>query len=103
MLARDDWELYEANQLSGKPVFAGRKREAYHAAPQALAVESYPRLDDPQALREHLRRIDRDLRSDPPGAIGSSKELVETVCKTILDDSCACAKGATVYSTRRGG
>jgi hypothetical protein len=86
MLRRDHWELYEANQLSGKPVFAGRTREAYHAASQALSVESYPRLADLQALREHLNRIDRDLRSDPPGAIGSSKELVETVCKTILDD-----------------
>lgn len=85
-LGRDDWELYEADQMSGKPIFAGRKREAYRAAPEALSVESYPRLTDPQALREHLRRIDRDLRSDPPGAIGSSKELVETVCKTILDD-----------------
>jgi hypothetical protein len=85
-LGRDDWELYEADQLSGKPVFAGRRREAYHAAPETVEVESYPRLADPQALREHLRRIDRDLRSDPPGAIGSSKELVETVCKTILDD-----------------
>jgi hypothetical protein len=86
MLGRDDWELYEVSQLSGKPIFAGRKREAYHAAPRAVSVDSYPRLADPQALREHLRRIDRDLRSDPPGAIGSSKELVETVCKTILDD-----------------
>ena len=86
MLGRDEWELYETSQLSGKPIFSGRKREAYHAAPEALAVDAYPRLADPQALREHLRRIDRDLRSDPPGAIGSSKELVETVCKTILDD-----------------
>jgi AbiJ-like protein/abortive infection Abi-like protein len=85
-LAHDDWELFEAAQLSGRPIFAGRRREAYRAAPDALTVECYPRLADPQALREHLRRIDRDLRSDPPGAIGSSKELVETVCKTILDD-----------------
>lgn len=86
MLGRDDWELHETSQLSGKPVFAGHKREAYHEGPQALTVESYTLVADPQALHEHLKRIDRDLRSDPPGAIGSSKELVETVCKTILDD-----------------
>jgi hypothetical protein len=86
MLARDDWELYEVSQLSGKPIFAGRKREAYHAAPEALSVEAYSRLAEPQALREHLRRFNCDLRSDPPGAIGSSKELVESVCETILDD-----------------
>jgi hypothetical protein len=51
-----------------------------------LELERYERLGDPQVLREHLRRIDRDLKNDPPGAIGSSKELVESVCKTILDD-----------------
>jgi hypothetical protein len=85
-LARDDWEIVEVSQLSGRPVFAGRQREAYRAGDGALDIESYSRLDDPLALRDHLRRIDRDLKSDPPGAIGSSKELVETVCKTILDD-----------------
>jgi hypothetical protein len=31
---RDDWELYEVSQRSGKPIFSGRKREAYHAAPR---------------------------------------------------------------------
>jgi hypothetical protein len=85
-LARDDWELIEVRQLSGKPVFEGRRREAYRVAEEALEVDKYERLTDPQALREHLRRIDRDLKSDPPGAIGSAKELVETVCKNILDD-----------------
>lgn len=85
-LTRDDWELIEVRQLSGKPIFEGRRREAYRAGDSALDVDAYARLTDPQALREHLRRIDRDLKSDPPGAIGSAKELVETVCKNILDD-----------------
>lgn len=85
-LARDDWELIEVRQLSGRPVFEGRRREAFRAGDAGLDVDAYERLTDPQALREHLRRIDRDLKSDPPGAIGSAKELVETVCKNILDD-----------------
>jgi hypothetical protein len=85
-LGGDDWELIEVRQLSGRPVFKGRKREAYRSRGDVLDVDTYQRLTDPQALREHLRRIDRDLKSDPPGAIGSSKELVETVCKNILDD-----------------
>lgn len=85
-LAHDDWELIESGQLSGRPVFAARRREEFRTALEALDVAKYERVEDPQALREHLRRIERDLRSDPPGAIGSSKELVETVCKTILND-----------------
>ena len=44
------------------------------------------RLQDAQALREHLGLIDRDIKSDPPGAIDSSKELLEAVRETILAD-----------------
>jgi hypothetical protein len=46
----------------------------------------YERLDDPQVLRDHLRRIGRDLKTDPAGAIASSKELVETILRLILED-----------------
>jgi len=85
-LERDDWELVEVEQMSGKPVFQGRRREAVKSPTQALELDQYERLGDPQVLRDHLRRVDRDLKNDPPAAIGSSKELVESVCKTILDD-----------------
>lgn len=85
-LIRDDWEITEVSQLSGKPVFEGRRREAVKMPTQALELGEYDRLDSPQVIRDHLRRIDRDLKSDPAAAIGSSKELVESVCKTILDD-----------------
>jgi hypothetical protein len=84
-LERDDWEITEVSQLSGKPVFAGRRREALKTPMTSLDLDQYGGLDDPQAIRDHLRRIDRDLKSDPSSAIGSSKELVETVCKQILD------------------
>ena len=85
-LEKDDWEIVEVNQISGRPVFEGRRREAIKTPTQALDLDEYERLDDPQVVSEHLRRIDRDLKNDPSGAIGSSKELVESVCKAILDD-----------------
>lgn len=85
-LARDDWEIVEVRQLSGKPVHEGRRRESLKTPTEAVALDLYPRLDDPQVVRDHLRRIDRDLKTDPSGAIGSSKELVESVLKQILDD-----------------
>jgi abortive infection Abi-like protein len=53
---------------------------------EALDFDEYERLDDPQVIREHLRRIDRDLKNDPSSAIGSSKELVESVLRQVLDD-----------------
>ncbi len=85
-LERDDWELIETKQLSGRPVFEGRRREALKVASEALDLDRYQRLDDPQVVRDHLRRIERDLKTDPSEVIGTSKELVESVLKQILDD-----------------
>jgi hypothetical protein len=85
-LANDDWELVEVQHISGRPIFEGRRREGFRQPSDALDAPAYPRLLDPQVLRDHLRRIDRDLNSDPAGAIGTSKELLETVFKLVLDD-----------------
>lgn len=86
MLEGDDWELIEVGQLSGRPVYEGRRREAIKPPLEAIEVDSYGNLLDPQVLREHLRRIDAGLKSDPAAAIGSSKELLESVLKAILED-----------------
>jgi hypothetical protein len=86
MLAGDDWSLVAANQVSGRPVFEGRRRTGAKMPATALRLPEYQRLRDPQVFHEHLRRIDAGLTSDPPAAIASSKEMVESVCKIILDD-----------------
>jgi hypothetical protein len=86
MLEADDWELIEVGQLSGRPIYEGRRREAIKPPLEAIDVDSYGNLLDPQVLREHLRRIDAGLKSDPAAAIGSSKELLESVLKAILED-----------------
>jgi hypothetical protein len=41
-------------------------------------------LRDPAAIREHLARLQRALNDDPPLAIGTAKELVESTAKTVL-------------------
>lgn len=51
-----------------------------------LSLEHFTRLRDPGVLSSHLRRIAGGLQDDPPAAIASSKELVESVCKVILED-----------------
>jgi hypothetical protein len=59
-LETDDWEIVEVSQLSGKPAFEGR-REAVETPTEALDLDDYEQVDDPQVIRDHLRRIDRDL------------------------------------------
>jgi hypothetical protein len=62
------------------------KVQGHRTAGSALRLDRYERLDDEEAIREHLRRIDNGPDRDPAAAIGSSKELLETTCKVILDD-----------------
>jgi Abortive infection C-terminus len=47
------------------------------------------KLRDPDSIREHLDRLQRNRRieqSDPPLAIGIAKELVESTAKTVLQE-----------------
>lgn len=39
---------------------------------------------DVDVLREHLVRLERGLDGDPAAVIGSSKELIESACKLVL-------------------
>ena len=86
MLAGDGWSLVATEQISGRPIFEGRRTTGAKTPTTALRLLEYQRLRDPQVFHEHLRRIDAGLASDPPAAIASSKEMVESVCKIILDD-----------------
>ncbi|WP_342627814.1 abortive infection family protein [Nguyenibacter vanlangensis] len=59
--------------------FIGLSADARLADTKTLATN----LDLPH-LGEHIRRIEASIEADPALAIGSAKEMVETVCKTIL-------------------
>ena len=86
ILAGDGWSLVATKQLSGRPIFEGRQKKGAKDPATALRLPEYRRLRDPQVFHEHLRRIDSGLTSDPAAAIASSKEMVESACKIILDD-----------------
>lgn len=60
-------------------LFISFSADARLADTKALATT----LDLPH-LGEHIRRIEASIEADPALAIGSAKEMVETVCKTIL-------------------
>jgi hypothetical protein len=87
MLTGDGWSIVATQQVSGRPIFARRRTTGAKMPANALRIPQYQRLRDPQVFHEHLRRIDAGLASDPPAAIASSKEMVESVCKIVLDDN----------------
>ena len=84
-LRPDGWQLTPASYLSGKPIYAGARITASHSPATALRLPTRTLLDDHSALMDHLDAIERDLASDPAGAIASAKELVESMYKLILD------------------
>jgi hypothetical protein len=80
----------EFASTASQPSLGGARRLVYEArvrnAPRPVRPESFERLSDPAVLHDHLHRIDANVDVDPSAAIASSKELVESVCRLILDD-----------------
>ncbi|KUI16136.1 hypothetical protein AU191_00955 [Mycolicibacterium acapulense] len=86
-LARDGYELYPADWISGHAVYGWRRRESFHGTTPELRLRERELLTDPEVLEEHLVRIRDSLASDPAAAISSSKNLVESLFRIILDRS----------------
>jgi hypothetical protein len=85
-LSPDGFALVATRHMSGRPVFEARAKGVGRNPTTALRIPEYQRLRDPQVFEDHLRRIEAGLATDPAAAIASSKEMVESVCKIILDD-----------------
>lgn len=83
-LAADGWALVVKEQISGRPVYGPVQTDVTGTVGAVFHLDDFTPLRDRSALEEHLRRIQAGLSSDPAGAIGASKELLESICKVIL-------------------
>lgn len=84
-LRPDGFKLQAGSSIGGRPIYFGTRISSIHSPSTALNLSSRNLLDDHTALMDNLGAIERDLTSDPAGAIASAKDLVETICKIILD------------------
>lgn len=84
-LRRDGFQLTPRSTISGRTVYGGTRAGGGHNPATALSLPKRTLLEDHSALDDHLRAIERDLSSDPAGAIAGAKELVESMYKLILD------------------
>lgn len=84
-LRADGYHLVQEGDISGQPVYKARRVQgSFHGdMPQAIATQ--PLLTDDGVLHEHLQRIKDSLTRDPASAIASSKELLESLFKLILN------------------
>ena len=84
-LRPDGWELYEQSSLSGSPVFAARRLlEGNH--PGLKAVQQVAVVINAAYVAQQTTRMEAALDDDPELAIGTAKEFVETLCKTVLTE-----------------
>ena len=87
LLSPDGYELVQTSSISGHPVYGWNNRTGFHGDRPLHLLENRPNLRDPVVLHEHLDRIGAGLGNDPAAAIGSCKELIESLCKIILAQS----------------
>jgi hypothetical protein len=83
-LAIDGYEIVEKSRLSGRPVFAARRIGLRFQA-HLRDVKAVFAGDSDYAMQQ-ITRMEAAVETDPGLAIGTAKELIESVCKTILLD-----------------
>ena len=82
-LANDGFQLVERIKLSGRPVYVGKFIGVGVIPGLSIAREALLSTD-PTYIAQQITRMEAAIVNDPPLAIGTAKELVETCCKTIL-------------------
>jgi hypothetical protein len=91
-LATDGWEIAPCGDISGRPIFAARRR----IEGAGFAVSQAQRVADALSgsyVSQQITRMQNALEEDPELAIGTAKEFVETICKTILARSSVPLRG----------
>lgn len=85
ILSGDGFEIVERSRISNRPVFAARLRS--NGAPSSLrSAQNLATSLDAEYLSQQITRLEASIPHDPALAIGTAKELVETCCKTILEE-----------------
>jgi hypothetical protein len=82
-LERNGWRLVPGNRIAGQPIYSAT-RAGGTAVVAVVEPELHELVTDPVLFEQHVHRMEAGLRDDPPAAIGSAKELVETTCRVIL-------------------
>jgi hypothetical protein len=84
-LAPDGWMLKPHKQLSGRPVYAPARTGTGGMASVSFAHETAARIDA-EYISQQATRMEGSVDTEPDLAIGTAKEFVESICKTILDE-----------------
>lgn len=84
-LSRDNFELFEKSCISQRPIFAGRQKilGKGRIEKSKREIEDYLSFE---YINNQTNLMDVAIENNPELAIGISKELIETICLTILNE-----------------
>jgi hypothetical protein len=85
LLAPDGWMLTPHKQMSGRPVYAPARTGTGRSPAIGFAHEIAARIDA-EHISQQITRMEGAVDTDPELAIGTAKEFVESMCKSILDE-----------------
>jgi hypothetical protein len=80
-LSVDGWEICAVKKISGKPRYGYRQLLSTPHLEEAKRVAE--RLTGPH-IAQQIRRLQESADADPELAIGTAKEFIESICRTIL-------------------
>jgi hypothetical protein len=83
-LAPDGWTLVAQSTISGRPIYEPQRlTTSQHAINSAKSIAVAVNAD---YIHRQIDRITTSIENDPDLAIGTAKELIETICRTILSE-----------------
>ena len=83
-LASEGWEIGVVSQLGAHPIYGGRCLEQVPPDIVGEARELAKTLGD--YVSQQVTRMEAAIFKDPDLAIGTAKEFIETICRTILKE-----------------
>lgn len=85
LLWHDGYEIYEKSYISGRSVYGWKDISSKNLVIEKQA-ESLVEKFDSEYITTQLKYLDSAIETNPDEAIGKAKELLESCCKTILDE-----------------
>ena len=87
-LKEDNFEIIEKTRISGKPIFVGRIRITGKESIQKKGFD-IKKILNAHYVSQQINLMEASIENSPHISIGLAKELIETCCKSILDERSA--------------
>jgi hypothetical protein len=85
LLQQDGYEIVPKAQMAGRSVYTAREIRLSEVAAVGPLKERFRGTETDYVLQQ-ITRMEAAVDNDPGLAIGTAKELIETICKTILSE-----------------